>query len=72
MYYGSYIVIAVFVVINLFIAVVLNNMESARLEHGLAENPRYLRHELLARIRALSEELARLERVLRAEQTKEA
>ena len=37
-YYGSYIVIAVFIVINLFVAVVLNNMENARLEYELAEN----------------------------------
>jgi voltage-gated sodium channel len=70
-YYGSYIVIAVFVVINLFVAVVLNNMENARLEYELAENKRHPRHELLARIRAMSEELAHLERILRAEQTKE-
>ena len=70
-YYGSYVVIAVFVVINLFIAVVLNNMETARLEHELAENRRHPRHELLARIHAASEELAQLERILRAEQTKE-
>jgi voltage-gated sodium channel len=70
-YYGSYIVIAVFVVINLFIAVVLNNMETARLEQELAENKRHPRHVLLARLRAVSEELAQLERLVRAEQTKE-
>ena len=63
--------IAVFVVINLFVAVVLNNMENARRELELAENKRHPRHELLARIRVMSEELAHLERVLRAEQTKE-
>ncbi len=70
-YYGSYIVIAVFVVINLFVAVVLNNMENARRELELAESKRHPRHELLARIHVVSEELAHLERVLRAEQTKE-
>jgi len=30
LYYASYILVAVFVVINLFIAVVINNLEAAR------------------------------------------
>ena len=63
-FYGSYVVIAVFVVINLFIAVVLNNMETARAEHELAEDRQHPRHELLMRIRALKEELDQLERAI--------
>ena len=69
-YYGSYVVIAVFVVINLFIAVVLNNMENAKTEHELATNAGHPQHELLARIRALKEELDLLERAIHNDKTR--
>ncbi|MBM3264073.1 MAG: ion transporter [candidate division Zixibacteria bacterium] len=71
MFFSSYVVIAVFVVINLFIAVVLNNMETAREEHEMEENKRHPRHDLLARIHTLKQELDDLERKLREDKTGE-
>lgn len=62
-FYGSFIFIAVFVVVNLFIAVVINNLESVKLEeerriaHDAGEDPR-------AAVARLREELDRLERSL--------
>jgi len=64
LYYVSFIVIAVFVVINLFIAVVLNNLEAARREQSQEEIRAGSTDELLARIRALREDLTELERAL--------
>jgi voltage-gated sodium channel len=64
LYYASFIVIAVFVVINLFIAVVLNNLEAARREQSAEATPGEEADEVLARIRALRQELAELERAV--------
>lgn len=64
LYYASFIVIAVFVVINLFIAVVLNNLEAARREQTGAAGADVREDDLLPRIRALREELAELERAV--------
>ena len=64
-YYSSFVVVAVFVVINLFIAVVINNLESAKAEHQAeldAQNPE---RTLLARIESVKRELDELERLLR-------
>lgn len=69
-FFGSYIIVAVFVVINLFIAVVLNNLESAKAEHvaekkrndlaSLTDEGRSIR----TRIDVLKQELEALERDL--------
>jgi voltage-gated sodium channel len=59
LYYMSFIVIAVFVVTNLFIAVVINNLEKAREEEAPSEDSNELRRlgarieELSAAVRAL-------------------
>jgi voltage-gated sodium channel len=64
LYYASFIVIAVFVVINLFIAVVLNNLEAARREQSAEATPGGEAEEIVARLQALRQELAELERAL--------
>jgi len=65
LFYGSFIVVAVFVVINLFIAVVINNLEAAKREMVLEEEDGADR-ELERRTVALREQLVDLERVARA------
>ena len=65
LYYTSYVIIAVFVVINLFIAVVLNNLEAAKTEHQAQADARNPEHSLLTRIDAMKQMLDELERDLR-------
>lgn len=64
-FYGSYIVIAVFVVINLFIAVVLNNLEKAKSEQALEEDSHPAR-PLLERLSRIREEIDEIEKELAA------
>lgn len=66
-YYASFIVIAVFVVVNLFIAVVINNLEEAKKELRAALDVEDPRHEGIRRIGALKEALAELEGQLRSQ-----
>jgi voltage-gated sodium channel len=63
-YYVSFVVLAVFVVINLFIAIVINNLEAAkRDEHGPAD----ARTEALAaRLAEIRDQLGTIESALRA------
>jgi voltage-gated sodium channel len=60
LFYGSFIMIAVFVVINLFIAVVINNLEATRRE----EEELRRGDDVAARIAALRREIDALERSL--------
>ncbi len=60
-YYLSFIVIAVFVVTNLFIAVVINNLEKAR-----QEDPAHVPGDLSAEVRLLSAKVEALDQHLRA------
>lgn len=64
LYYGSFVIVAVFVVINLFIAVVINNLEAAKAEEQgtAALTPAVLRDDL----RAMHDQLSRIEVVLAA------
>jgi voltage-gated sodium channel len=64
-YFASFIVIAVFVVTNLFIAVVINNLDKVRSEQTLAADATSAHGAVLARIEALKVELNQLEVVLR-------
>ena len=57
-YYASFIVIAVFVVVNLFIAVVINNLEEAKKEHRAALDVADPRYGWVRRLDALKEGLA--------------
>jgi voltage-gated sodium channel len=64
-FFASYIVVAVFVVINLFIAVVINNLETAKEEHLRAQDAENPQAAMLARIEQLKTELNEFERLLR-------
>jgi len=57
--------VAVFVVVNLFIAVVLNNLESAKLELQAEEDRRNPQHAVLEAIEEVQARLEELERRLR-------
>lgn len=65
LYFTSFIVIAVFVVTNLFIAVVINNLEQVRSEQTHAADEASAHHAVLSRIEALKTELNELETALR-------
>jgi voltage-gated sodium channel len=67
-YFSTFIVVAVFVVTNLFIAVVINNLDKVRSEQVHAADEASPHHAVLARIEALKTELDELEAVLRREQ----
>jgi voltage-gated sodium channel len=64
-FYGSYVVIAVFVVVNLFIAVVLNNLETAKADYERERDAAGPRADALERLRAIRAELDRLEEEIR-------
>ena len=66
-YFVSFVVVGTFVIVNLFIAVVLNNLEEAKAERlsELATPPS--RDELLRELRATQDSLLRLEQRLRDE-----
>lgn len=67
-FFGSYVLIAVFIVVNLFIAVILNNLEKVKAEHAAEElqAPTDEDAYLLARVETIRSELAELETRLRA------
>ena len=60
-YFVSYVIVGTFVVVNLFIAVVINNLDRAK-EEALKElEPMVSRDELLRELRATQDSLRRLE-----------
>lgn len=65
-FFASFIVVAVFVVINLFIAVVINNLEKAREKEQRIADDNSPEHELLGRVAALKREIEGLEAALRS------
>jgi voltage-gated sodium channel len=64
-FFASFIVVAVFVVINLFIAVVINNLEKAREQEQRIADASSPEHELLARVAILRREIEELDSALR-------
>ena len=67
LFFGSYILIAVFIVVNLFIAVILNNLEAVKAEHAAEEMHEPDADEaLLRRVEAIRSELGELETRLQA------
>jgi voltage-gated sodium channel len=64
-YFGSFVFVAVFVVVNLFIAVVINNLESVKLEQLAETDHQSPHHALLKTLDELRERLDELERRLR-------
>lgn len=65
-YFASFVFLAVFVVVNLFIAVVINNLEAAKLEHRAESDRLSQHHGVLEAIDDLRARLDRLEAILRA------
>ena len=65
-YFISFVFIAVFVVVNLFIAVVINNLESAKIEHQAVEDSGNPHRGLLRAIDDVRGRLDDVERLLRA------
>jgi voltage-gated sodium channel len=65
-FFASFIVVAVFVVINLFIAVVINNLERAREQEQRIADAACPEGGLLARVAALRKQAEELESALRA------
>jgi voltage-gated sodium channel len=70
-YFGSYILIAVFIVVNLFIAVILNNLERVKVEQAAedmaTESAPEIEDDLLRRVATIRAELAELELRLKAQ-----
>jgi voltage-gated sodium channel len=65
-YFTSFVFVAVFVVVNLFIAVVLNNLESVKHEQQVDADRAHAQHAVLETIETLRARLAELEDQLRA------
>jgi voltage-gated sodium channel len=64
LYYASFIIVAVFVVINLFIAVVINNLEAAKADQRAAAEVPRAHDALLRQITELREQLNGFERMV--------
>ena len=64
-YFVSYVVIGTFVVINLFIAIIVNNLDEAKLDRLRDLQRPVSRDELLEELRATQEALRRLESRIR-------
>ena len=65
LYFSSFVFVAVFVVVNLFIAVVINNLESVKHEQQIETDRGSAHHELLDAIETVRHQLAELEERLR-------
>lgn len=61
LFYASYVLLAVFIVVNLFIAVVINNLETVKAETRAAENVGDPHEQLLKRIEEMRANLDELE-----------
>lgn len=68
-FFASFIIVAVFVVINLFVAVVINNLEKAREKEQQVADASSPEHEVLARVAALRREIEELDLALRIKAT---
>lgn len=64
-YFASFIVVAVFVVINLFIAVVINNLEKAKEQEHQGALPGSSEEDLLLRVETLRKQIDDLDSALR-------
>jgi voltage-gated sodium channel len=65
LYFSSFVFVAVFVVVNLFIAVVINNLESVKHEQQADADRASVHGEILEAIEAVRERLADVEARLR-------
>ena len=62
-YFASFVFVAVFVVVNLFIAVVINNLEAVKVEHQADEDRQNPHGSLLLAIEDVQQRLGQLERL---------
>ena len=69
LYFSSFVFVAVFVVVNLFIAVVINNLESVKHEQQIDSDRESAHRSLLEAIETVRERLEDLEQRLRARST---
>ena len=67
LYFVSFVVIGTFVIINLFIAIIINNLDEAKLERLRDYETPISREELLRELRATQDALQKLDRRLRQE-----
>ena len=67
LYFVSFVVIGTFVIINLFIAIIINNLDEAKLERLRDYETPVSREELLRELRATQDALQKLDRRLRQE-----
>jgi voltage-gated sodium channel len=65
-YFSSFVFVAVFVVVNLFIAIVINNLESVKHEQQIDADRHSTHHALLEAIETVQQQLAELEERLRS------
>ena len=65
-FFISFVFVAVFVVVNLFIAVVINNLEAVKHEQQVDADRASHHHDTLQTIEEVRERLAELEKRLRA------
>ncbi len=63
-YFVSFVVVGTFVVINMFIAIIINNLDEAKVERLKELEPPVSREELLRELRTTQDALRRLERRL--------
>jgi len=68
-FYASFLIIATYVVVNLFVAVVVNNLQEVKAEHREAQDAAHTQAELLAEIDDLRKQLARFDSTVRAMKT---
>ena len=68
LFFASFVIVGVFIVVNLFIAVVLNNLETVRAEQQHAAHPQ---HDLLRRVEDLRLQLESFEEALRQRAARE-
>ena len=68
-YFVTYIIIATFVVINFFIAIIINNLDEAKLERLQELQEPATQEEILRELRSTQEALQRLEARLDVQET---
>ncbi len=71
MYFVSFVVVGTFVVINMFIAIIINSLDDAKRERPPEIEGPVSREQMMQEIRAARETLARLERRLEGDDTRD-
>ncbi len=65
LYFVTFVIVGTFVVINLFIAIIINSLDEAKSERASDEGSQVSREDLLREIRATQDAVKRLEEKLR-------